>query len=107
MEPIYRRNEKDLVLTVTDGAGGVVDLTGFTAATFTLARKRGAAALVTKTLGSGVAITDATNGEVTITLSGVDTDRIGDFYWECKVTDAVANDTTVNSGYLTLLDTTQ
>ena len=107
MNPISRRNEKDLVITATDGAGGVINLTGFTAATFTLSRKRAAAALVTKTLGSGVVITDAGNGEVTITLSDVDTDRIGDFYWECKVTDAAANDTTANSGYLTVLDTTQ
>ena len=106
MTTLKRNKEQDFVITVTDGAGNAVPLTGFTAATFKMARKRGSAALVTKTLGSGTAITDAAGGEITASLTDADTDRLGTFYWHCDVADASGNDSTPADGYLTIEATT-
>lgn len=107
MTAFTRRNDQDFVITVTDAAGAVVPLTGFTAVVFTISRKRGSAALVTKSLADGVAITDAANGVITVSLTDTDTDRVGTFWFECRATDGVGGDTTVASGYLTIEGATQ
>lgn len=103
MTPIVRGNDKDLCVTVYDENGNVKNLTGIvSAAEFTLSRKRGGGALVTKALGGGVAVTDAGNGEVTISLDSDDTNRLGTFAFQLTTSDGSGNDTTITRGYLTI-----
>jgi len=70
----------------------VVNLTGATPITFKLAKDNKSAVLVTLGLGTGVAITDAANGVLTVTLSESDTSGLepGQYYYEIRVTDSAA-----------------
>lgn len=104
MEPIPRATHKDLVILISDIDDAVVPITGFPIATFTLSRKRGSGALVSKALGSGVVITDGPGGVVTVSLDDSDTDRLGTFAFECRVQDGVGNKSSVVRGYLTFED---
>jgi len=81
--------ETDIILTitVTDGNGSVVDLTG-ASITWGLQNKRNSIIVLTKEVGSGVTITDATNGIYTVTLTDADTsDLIGCFMHGSKIVD--------------------
>lgn len=66
-----------------------------------------ASPLFTKSIGSGVTITNATAGLFTVTIAATDTASLPDYpqslYYDVKVTDASGNVTTVQGGkiYLT------
>lgn len=100
----------DLTITVTvtaDGtAGGTpVSLAGATAITWAAApwSQLGEATerAVTKTLGAGIAVTDAAGGEFTVTLAAADTaDLAGRYTHQARVTDAAGKRSTVLSGIL-------
>lgn len=76
LEPIYRGDDCVLTATVLQADGvSLVDLTGLLGAQFTLKRyltDLDAEALLTKTLGAGIAITGA--GTLEITLTPADTE---------------------------------
>jgi hypothetical protein len=63
---------EDVTITVTLSGSGSIAGWAFT---FTLKSAYGGSALVTKTVGSGIVITDAANRILTITLSSSDTNR--------------------------------
>lgn len=100
----------DLVITVTvteDGTanGTPVDLSGAEAITFAAAPwvelGETAARAVTKTLGAGIAITDAAAGKFAITLAPADTAALGGRYThQARVTDALGKRSTVMTGIL-------
>jgi hypothetical protein len=85
-----------LLVTVTDEAGALVDLTG-TDSTFMVKRHQtdaDADALITKTLGSGIAYApdQATTGKgkAFIEIEAADTDALaGRFYYELEAEDSV------------------
>lgn len=80
---IHRGDDRQITATVVDEAGVVVDITG-AAITYVIVTqdadaaepqpKRGATPVVTKTVGSGIVITDAVNGAIRIDLGSGDTD---------------------------------
>lgn len=96
-----------LDFTVKRPAGGAaVDLTG---ATFTFTAKKklsdaDAAALFQKTLGSGVSVTNAANGQGRVTVAPADTTSLPDYetdlYCDLQMTEAVGTVTTVAEGIL-------
>lgn len=82
-----------LDLVAKDNNGDIIDLTGVLSITFTLRQKPDSAAvLITKTLGSGVTVTDATVGAHRVTLDPADTlDFNGNYVFETKIIDASSN----------------
>lgn len=97
----------DLEVTVTrDGAP--VDLTGadlwFTAKL--KVKDADVDAVAQKTVGSGITVTDAVNGEALITLDPADTDGLTKettLYCDVQLVEASGRVTTVASGTLTIL----
>lgn len=96
-----------ITVTVDDGAGGVVDLTGATV-TFAMSKDKpgsrfNATAKITKTVGDGVTLTDPTNGVMTVALDAADTDDLsGRYHYEIEVTDTSSNVATVTTGIITI-----
>ncbi len=88
--------------TVTDQDGDVVDLTNATAVwkicLGTL--EMTGSVLVTKTLGSGVAIIGPTEGKIRVTISKNTFTRVGEFVHALKVTLANGEGYTVSRGLL-------
>jgi hypothetical protein len=74
-----------------DDSGAVVDLSGLTgsAITWKLALTADITPDITKTIGSGITVTDVTGGEFSITISGTDlTDLCGYYIHQCTVSKA-------------------
>jgi hypothetical protein len=95
---LHSGDSKILEVTVTDGTGAAVDLTGATIA-WQLAKSPGESALVSKTIGSGIAVTDAVGGIFEITLDAADTAALsGRHYHEAEVTDTSGKVSTVLTG---------
>lgn len=86
---------KYLVVTVRDADGVAVDLTG-AGIKWQCARSFGKASVLSKaTGGSGIAITSASGGIFTVTLSPSDTESMGgNYYHEAQVT---ASDGTIST----------
>ena len=99
---MFSGNTRVLRVTVLDQDEVVVDITGATAE-FIMAKRPGKSAVVTKTVGSGIVITDATNGLLEITLEPADTETLsGTFHHELEVTDLGGRKTTVLFGTVTV-----
>ena len=104
---LVSKNDRILRFTVKDDALAVVNLTGFTAAIYKItSRVTNKIALLQKTLGGGVTITNATSGLIEVSLSDTDTDTLpaGRYYHELRLTDATNNDVTVMHGDCTVQD---
>lgn len=81
----------DLVIEVTvqDGSGEPLSLSGLQSAKFDIATAPGEDPLVSKSLGAGVAVTDASIGRLNVTLDASDTEGMsGAFEYELEVVDA-------------------
>ena len=93
---------KRLQFTVTDAAGTAVDLTGATI-TWVLAAKLGGTTLLTKTIGFGITVNDASAGRFHVDLDPADTAALaGTYYHEAEVVDALGNKSTVAVGRITI-----
>ena len=101
-----QHTDVDLDISVTDRAGVAVDLTGFTAGRFIVTAHVDIApadAELTKTLGSGLVITDAATGLITVTLTGANTGALrGAYYYQVNMTDASSKESHVLDGILTV-----
>lgn len=88
----------DFTLTEADGVTPL-DLTG-ASVKWRLARAVAGPALVSKDLSSGIVVTDAPGGLLTVTLLPDDTAELGGgrYYHEAEVTDAIADVSTVAVG---------
>jgi hypothetical protein len=94
----YSGDSLDLVVTVKNDDGDVVDISGADA-TWVLAPSEGRPSVVEKTTGSGISLTDAANGEVTISIDPSDTEnKEGLYYHELQITDDTGNVSTALSG---------
>ena len=78
------------------------DITGWSL-TFTVRNKPGGTTQFTKTVGSGIALTDTGRGIFTVTINSADTSSLasGDYEWSVKRTDAGSN-VVLSHGYLYL-----
>lgn len=91
-------------VVVTDSMTPVTNITGWSLQ-FTLRKNYGdATALVTKTVGAGITVTDATNGVFKITLASADTANLalGNYVYDVERTD-VGNRTVLSIGNLNIL----
>lgn len=98
----FSGNDVLLKFTVADedNPPAAKNLTGATAIIFVIATAQGVAATVTKSLGSGITLTDATNGKFEVILTKADTESLDTTHrWhEARVTDAAGNTVTVAFG---------
>lgn len=95
---MWAGDNKLIDVTVVDGDGVAVDITGATIK-WVLAKTAGDSALVTKTTGDGITITDAAAGKFRVTLVPADTESLaGVYYHEAEVTDASSQVSTVLIG---------
>ncbi len=89
---------KDIVVTVLDEIDQVVPIDGADVV-FILSLNEFSAALVTKTTGAGIVITNGPGGVFTVTLDSADTeDLIGQHYFEAELTDVLNQVSTVVLG---------
>lgn len=80
-------DSKDLNITATDGAGAIIDITGVSDIKWQLFTPISGAAIISKTLGAGVTVTDAVAGEFSVSISPTDTDDLdGDYWHEVQIT---------------------
>lgn len=109
---LYQGNRRILTFQVVEEAGpGYLDLSGLTVK-FAVARtndegvplKKNPVIDLKSTSGIQVAITDAPNGAVRVTLECADTEALpaGTYYWELEVFDSTCS-VVVATGSLTLL----
>jgi hypothetical protein len=102
---MFSGNNKQLVVTVLDAPNGsVVDITGATAVKWQLFHAAAASTdpVISKTLVSGITLSDPTAGQFTVLLSSTDTAGLsGKYYYEAEVTDVSSRKETVASGYIT------
>lgn len=104
---VYQGDTLLIDMTVRDNAGAPKSLVGATIK-YAVGYKPGIGqpSIFQKTVGSGIAITDAANGAFTITVAAADTQALkgAAYYHECEVTDAAGVKHTVMTGTLTVLD---
>ncbi len=83
---IYAGDSKTITLTVLDADGDAVDLTGADVF-FAVANEPGATAFIEKSVGSGVTLTDPTNGVATIAIDPSDTVSVtpSDYFYDVRV----------------------
>lgn len=99
---VYEDDAFRRTFDVTEG-GSTKNLTGATAE-WSVAREAGGTAVLDETdAGVDVTITDAGNGEVTLTVDpGTTTGLSGDYIHELEVTDSSGNSVTVSRGRFTV-----
>lgn len=100
---IIAGDSKQIVVTVTNTDGSLVDLT---ASTVKWAMKHNPVMtnVVYKDTTAGITISNATGGEFTIQIDPTDTTGLtGDFYHEAELTDQTGNVSTVMTGRITIL----
>lgn len=99
---LFQGDTKDLEITVEDGEGNPLDLTGSTIE-WRLFRTIRDAVLIEKTLaGGGIEITNEPGGVFVVHLSSEDTrDLNGKFQHEASVTDVRGYTATILTGFVT------
>lgn len=92
-----------LDFSIVDAAGDAVDLTGATVR-WQMSRSVQATAILSKSVGSGITVTNAAGGLFTVDLAPADTvDLAGTFYYEAEIIDASDNVSTVRTGQIKIL----
>lgn len=109
---IVQGDDVSLVFNVKDKDDVAIDLTGVLALTFKAKLTITGTAYISKSLGAGVEITDATAGEITVTLTNDDTSDSNlpadNYLYELQITGLAGNISTLrdfddNLGCLTVL----
>jgi hypothetical protein len=91
-------------VTITDTMSPATNITGWSLQ-FTVRKNFGdATALITKTIGSGITVTDLTNGIFKIAVANADTSGLtpGAYVYDVERTDS-GNRTVLTTGYLNIL----
>lgn len=96
---VYQGKDRIIEVNIYDSAGAPLDISGCTF-TWVLYKSTPYALLLTKTNADGIAITDAANGVIQITLVPADTqDLLGDYKHEGEITTPLAKQDTIFTGY--------
>lgn len=96
---VFSGDDLDLNVTVTDAADAALDLTSASSIIWRLSRHVGATADLTKSVGSGVTVTDPVNGLLTVTIDAADTaSLVGNFYHELEIVNQANKKSTVLHG---------
>lgn len=102
---LIRGDDRTLTVTVVDDLGAAANLTGILGMWFTVKRHQtdtDLEAVIQKSLGSGVAVTDAAGGIATVTLTAANTaSATGLHFWDVQVKTAAGLITTLATGSVT------
>lgn len=99
---IHSGDSKTLKFTIRDQNDAIKDITGATA-TWAAAKRKTSSTLISKTSGSGITITDATNGLLEVELDPADTEALkGDYYHELQLVDNQSRKSTAAYGTMTV-----
>lgn len=105
--PLVSGDEVVLDITVKDNADAVVDLNG-ASVRFAAARSASSTPDLDSAASPATAtavIQDAPNGLVRVTISDDNSEAlIGDYYYECKVTDAAGQEAVVARGWMSFAE---
>jgi len=103
---VFQGNDVILQVTVIDQDGTVFPLTGATPIVWKLMRELGCdPTLITKSLGSGITVTDAAGGKLEIKIDAADNLILsGIFEHELTVTDSISDKSTVMVGTANILE---
>tara|TARA_Y100000310_G_C20100381_1_gene542440 strand:- start:63 stop:410 length:348 start_codon:yes stop_codon:yes gene_type:complete len=94
-------DDKKINVTIKDENGDVIDITSFTATYKIATALVDGTVKVTKTVGSGITLTDPTSGVLQIVLVPADTSMLmGQHYHELELVDTGSLETTVLVGYI-------
>lgn len=101
---LYQGDDKELVITVRDNAGALVDLTGYSAVWCVHIRTPDNIVLE-KTTSDGITIPTPGNGQLIVEIDGTDTAELlpRNYDHQCEVEDPSGHHTTVSVGYMKLL----
>lgn len=92
-----------LRITIKDDDDVAVDIAGADIKLWIAESVQGPA-LIEKSNGSGITITDATSGQFEVTLESADTENLeGKYYFECEITDALGNISTPIKGTMKIV----
>jgi hypothetical protein len=95
---IFSGDSQDFNFSVTDAAAAATDLTG-AAVKFKISRSPQSAAIIVKTIGAGITITNALGGLFKASLVASDTNNLnGKFYFQAQVTDSGGNRSVISHG---------
>ncbi len=85
---LFIGDDQNLNVTVLDDDGNIVDITSASAIDWTMSADEFASAVISKSLGSGITITDGPNGVFRVTLDTTDTESLdsGTYYQKSRVT---------------------
>ena len=98
---LYAGDDAAFGVPVLDETGAPLPLIGASFA-YTIATDEGETALVTKTVGNGVTVTDPANGLLTIAIGHADTlTFLGPMWHQLVMTDASGDVSTLMTGTLT------
>ena len=96
---VVRGDDKTYEVTVKDRNGVVVNITSYTASFTVRVQPLDTAAIFTKTLASGIALTAPTTGVLQVTLTAADTTQdLGKYHYDLQVVDTGGNILTVLRG---------
>lgn len=99
---LWSGDDKVITVTVYDNDDAIVNITSATI-TWQLSHNVSSAALISKTVGSGISLSDPSNGQFTITLDPADTASLsGRYYHEAEITDIGGNVSTAMVGHATI-----
>lgn len=94
---------KKFSVTIKNGSGTAINLTGATPIQYGISQTEGGARILTKTLGSGITITDAANGVLEIVITAADlAGKEGEFHHELSITESSGNKSCAFTGKLTV-----
>ncbi len=103
---MFEGDSKLIDVTVRDENGAVVDLSGFTIRWGMSPVVEGGfatPAVLTKEIGTGIAVASPTSGVFEVTIDPGDTEALsGKYYHEAEVTDGAGNIATVLTGRITI-----
>ena len=102
---MHQGDTKRLVVTIVDPAGAPISLVAVDSVKWWVAKKvTSTVRLIEKSVGSGIEVTNAAGGVVTISLDPDDTEAVsGSYYHELEVIDSAGDIGTVLRGTMTIL----
>jgi hypothetical protein len=104
---LYSGDDITLNTSVKNASGGALDLTGLLAAQWVMQKHPEtllSGVAITKTLGAGVTVVNATLGTMRIVIDGVDSEDLesGEYYHELRIQDTNDDVYTVLTGLVNL-----
>jgi hypothetical protein len=102
---IYQGDTKEIIISITDESGSVVDLAGYAGAVFVAYNQTLDSIVVQKLLAGGIIIPTPANGQLVVTLESADTEDLvpRNYGIQCEIEDAFGNHATVMTGYMKVL----